>query len=961
MNWHSFSNIKVRNLLKLNSFPLIKHLLWILLIALSLPVTGQTTDFTFSGNNGVCLPANIQFTQTSSGTPKGFLWDFGNGTKSNQPNPIATYTSPGAYTVRLITVYENNTAQRTRTIIVHPSITAAFTSDMNFVCQPGTANFTATSTGNLGFYTWDFGDGSPMINGNANNISHTYSGYGDFTVTLKATSNTGCVVTSTRNIKIARPEITGSILTPMKGCVPMNTVFRAQVTVPPGTNVTNYSWEFGDGNTINTSTSQVSHVFTGAGAYSAKLTVTTGEGCSNIYNYDTLYFGIPPSNESAFPVQLEYCGSETPQFISHATNANQYDWDFGGGGIVSVHDTLAEHRYSNLGPKNITVTPVYNGCAGTPVQFTINIIGVIARFNYHNTCEDKKTFLFQNNSQGNMSTIHWSLGNQAYSSNPDTVSHTYPQSGTFGVKLLITDNITGCVDSFKTRIFTANPRMKNDAQSICINSDTKFTMQNNYANPSLLYTWNVLGDLVGPGAEAAPIIHADSLGQFGNSVILDNGPQYCADTIQLDHIITVRGPKLDFSAPVSLCVNTALNVVNLSHPYQPADTIQQWTWNFGFPSAISNEFQPQPFQYSVPKIYTVQLTATDITGCTDSLSKKVYVRPMPFLWIIPRQATICSGQGADVVGYTSDDILWTPGNTTTCSTCDTTSLRPVQSTVYYATSTNSFNCVSSDSVSVNVFAPFTARPNIPDTAFCSGKSVQLDVQPNDKLISWSPTTGLSDPHSFSPVASPAQSTVYTATVTDAAGCFSSVANINIKVKSIPVVDAGPDKAYPYHSQFSFAPTYSPNVIGWFWSPADSLNCVNCPNPITYATSTKTYTLKVVSDSGCVSQDRVTIFVECNGASLLCPKAFTPNNDGRNDVYRPITRGINMIKRFAIFNRQGQLLFELHNYVPGEKDNIGWDGKYFGQPAAPAAYVYFIEAVCDMGQTITDKGSFVLIR
>lgn len=940
---------------------MIKHLLWILFIAMSLPGLGQTTDFTFTGNNGACLPADIQFTQISSGTPRGYLWDFGNGAKSNQANPVITYTAAGSYTVKLITVYENNTAQRTRTVVIHPSISASFTSDVNHICQPGIVNFTASSSSNLANYIWDFGDGTPLITGTANNISHNYTGYGEFTTTLKAVSTTGCVVASTRTIKILKPEISGAIMSETTGCVPMTTTFRSQVTLPPNSAVSNYLWQFGDASSVTNNIPQVTHNYTQVGAYAARVTVTTVEGCTNSFNYDSLFFGRPPTNEIAYPVDTVYCGSETPQFVCTATDANRYDWDFGSGSITSVTDTLAEHRYSNLGPKSVTVTPVFNGCPGTPINMEIDIIGVIARFKYNNTCEDKKTFKFKNTSQGNMSTINWSLGNQSYSANPDTVSHTYPQSGTFGVKLLITDNITGCVDSFKTRIYTANPRMKNDANSICINSDTQFSVLNNYNNPSLSYTWNLLGDEIGPTAEAVPIVHADSLGHFNNSVILDNGPQYCPDSIQLDHMITVRGPQLDFTMPQSICLNTPLSVINQSHPFQPQDTVNLWYWNFGRVVTNDSIYQPQPYSYTNPKIYNVKLVATDVTGCTDSLVKKIYVRPMPFLWIIPKLDTLCEGQSTTVIGYTSDDILWTTGNANQCTTCDTTTLSPVLTTTYYATATNSFSCSSTDSTVVRVFNPFNARPLVPDTAFCGGKSTQLDVEPKGKVITWSPPAGLSNINIYNPVASPKQSTTYIATLTDSAGCYSSTANIQIRVKSIPDIDAGPDKIYPYGTQFTFSPTYSSNVNSWFWSPADSLNCATCPNPVSSATSTKTYTLKVISDSGCVAQDRITVFVECNGASLLCPKAFTPNNDGTNDLFRPITRGVKYINKFAVYNREGQLVYELRGYTPGEKSNPGWDGKYLGQPQPPAAYVYYVEAICDLGQTITSKGNVVLIR
>jgi gliding motility-associated-like protein len=315
-----------------------------------------------------------------------------------------------------------------------------------------------------------------------------------------------------------------------------------------------------------------------------------------------------------------------------------------------------------------------------------------------------------------------------------------------------------------------------------------------------------------------------------------------------------------------------------------------------------------------------------------------------------------------MIGYTSDDILWSPANPNFCINCDTTTVRPTLTTRYYAVATNSFNCSSIDSFTVKVVNPFTAIPLSPDATICEGERVQLDVAPKDKLIVWSPAGSLSNSNIFNPMATPLQSTNYVATLTDSLGCFSSSTTIHVIVKSKPMIDAGPDRVYPYNTTFRLTPNFSENVRVWLWAPADSLSCHNCPTPITNAVTTKTYTVTAISDSGCVSRDAITVFVECKDANLLMPNAFTPNNDNINDRYRPVVRGIKNITRFAVYNRQGQLLFEQKDFMPGKEINhSGWDGRYKGQQMPGAAYVYMVEAICDIGKPIFAKGSFILIR
>ena len=91
-----------------------------------------------------------------------------------------------------------------------------------------------------------------------------------------------------------------------------------------------------------------------------------------------------------------------------------------------------------------------------------------------------------------------------------------------------------------------------------------------------------------------------------------------------------------------------------------------------------------------------------------------------------------------------------------------------------------------------------------------------------------------------------------------------------------------------------------------------------------------------------------------------PSAFTPNRDGLNDFYYPLTRGIKTIKRFAIFNRYGQQLFEAKNFTPNER-SIGWNGKLNGIDQSPGSYVFMLEAICDLGGIISKKDSFLLLK
>ena len=91
-----------------------------------------------------------------------------------------------------------------------------------------------------------------------------------------------------------------------------------------------------------------------------------------------------------------------------------------------------------------------------------------------------------------------------------------------------------------------------------------------------------------------------------------------------------------------------------------------------------------------------------------------------------------------------------------------------------------------------------------------------------------------------------------------------------------------------------------------------------------------------------------------------PTAFTPNNDNLNDYFYPSTRGIKSITRFSIYNRFGKLVFEAKNFPPNNKA-FGWNGKVNNALQQPDVFVYYMEALCDLGERLHKKGTVMLIR
>jgi gliding motility-associated-like protein len=128
------------------------------------------------------------------------------------------------------------------------------------------------------------------------------------------------------------------------------------------------------------------------------------------------------------------------------------------------------------------------------------------------------------------------------------------------------------------------------------------------------------------------------------------------------------------------------------------------------------------------------------------------------------------------------------------------------------------------------------------------------------------------------------------------------------------------------------------------------------NPTAILQQAQTYIIRAALKNGCIVSDSLLVKV-ANETNIHVPKAFSPNGDGRNDLLYPILVGIDELRYFRVYNRWGNLVYELK----GVQSNIGWDGRYRGMVQPMEGYVWVAEAVDVLGKTIKAKGNTLLIR
>ena len=113
-------------------------------------------------------------------------------------------------------------------------------------------------------------------------------------------------------------------------------------------------------------------------------------------------------------------------------------------------------------------------------------------------------------------------------------------------------------------------------------------------------------------------------------------------------------------------------------------------------------------------------------------------------------------------------------------------------------------------------------------------------------------------------------------------------------------------------------------------------------------------LKAVAEGGCSDSTSGTIQVIEN-CSIYVPSAFSPDGDGRNDIFRPVMFGHVKLRRFSVYERNGILLFSTRS--AGQ----GWDGNYNGKMLSSSVFAWLLEYETAEGKPVLLKGTVTLIR
>jgi gliding motility-associated-like protein len=402
----------------------------------------------------------------------------------------------------------------------------------------------------------------------------------------------------------------------------------------------------------------------------------------------------------------------------------------------------------------------------------------------------------------------------------------------------------------------------------------------------------------------------------------------------------------------SFCPNDAL--VSVDAPFG----FQNYRWfNSNFSTLLGTgsnlTLRPAPASGT---LLAVEVTPFDGYGCKDT----IYTRLLDTL-------TVQANAGADGSYCGIDPVIigvppkpgrvysWSPATGLSDAGSSSPLATPLVTTTYVLTvSSNGGGCRDTDTVVVESLLPDTTLRVAGKLSYCiTSRDSAVLFTTNGVQTQWY-KDGAIMPGATSNRLRAASTGNYYAVVTSPSGCTLSTRTVSVYIET-PV----PGMQYPLRYTFPEREiALAARDIGEYviWSPPTLLNSDTVFTPLFRGNDlgTFTYNIRITSEAGCVAVDTQMVKI-ISKVEVFMPNAFTPNNDGLNDLLRPLTTGIEEVYAFRIFNRYGQIVY---TWSPQSK---GWDGRFKSILQDPGTYIWQFNGRGIDGVNYTQKGFVILMR
>lgn len=591
-------------------------------------------------------PCNASFTYQTDGTivrfypaattvnhPQKHYWLFGDGTLSDMPNPVHSYSGPGTYLVKhyIKDSLENCSDSSSATIII---TTPTCSIDPKFEWRPDSLdckrirfiNQSSPISPNVRF-TWKFGDGTSS---NDINPSHTYSQNGNYNVCLIIDGGNNCVKEICKTVTIACDSIPCSLqidFESKKDSVFPNKIYFFSRVFTPVTVVPTYKWSFGDG-AYSTEANPV-HAYNQPGTYNVCLRVAISNTCVQEICKAVVVMPVGDSCrlEVSWRAERDSLSPNKIRFINETIVPSigaVYQWTFGDGATSSEKNPV--HIYNQPGEYKVCLlvklnnTCIKESCKPVRVEATCRIE---AKYEFKIDSAQKLKVYFINKTVSNQTTIHyiWKFGDGSSSIDANPV-HVYQQPGIYEV-CLVAETANGCRSEYCAKV-----ELRTENCSI----QAKFVWKKDSINPRKIWFTNLsqpVGAIwrtywsYGDGTQSQDFNSKHEYAQAGKYqvclkvVSLNECVSYYCDSVIVrlnDTCVNKSGFKWEQSANNPLEFRFKPEFLNSNWKYY---------WKFG-DGTVSDNSTPA-HKYEKAGIYTVCLTVVQSTGCQTTTCKQVVV------------------------------------------------------------------------------------------------------------------------------------------------------------------------------------------------------------------------------------------------------------------------------------------------------------------------------------------------
>ncbi len=807
--------------------------------------------------------------------------------------------------------------------------TLAMTSTV--VCLNGTFNSPTLNVTNcnnaanaITAYAWNFGDPASGPNNTSTlaNPTHAFSMGGTYSVNLVLTIPCGTVlVSSTVTAVSCSPQVIANSATICSGnCAPLT------ATASGGTGPYTYTWfpNIGAGagphNVCPNSTTIYTITITDA------LNATATNTCAIVVN-PTPTMNIATSS----PTMCMNAFNGSPNTLTITANgATTYTW-VGINGI-GTNTTAGSQVVATAIPNQAAGTGSIIGTIGSctsMITFTVGAIdNPIIAVTSASMCDGTSAQLVASGA----SSYVWNPFNTLSSPTAATVTAT----PTITTVYTVYGSSLNCNSTSQTATVDviANPTVTIAAPNATICAGSNAAMN---AIGAQTYTWSPAASL--NVSNMANVIASP----FANTNYTVIGAANGCTASAVQQVSVIPLPNVMAAASRTLiCEGEQVNInANGAFNYQ-------WSPPLGLSSTTSN------FVVANPNVTTVYTLLGSNGICTGTAAVTINVTPKPLFNLTTSNQKICFGSSTTLFGSGAQFYNWEPNTGMTWPTPNTAIISPTSTMEYTVTGYNIGGSMPTGTVYCDLqkriiieVVPKINPVSCADQVICEGQSVKLSSSGGNTYM-WL-GSNINNANLQEPYVAPSKTSVYTVQVSWDGNCMAT-ATVQVKVNKMPRVDAGEDMIINMDEPMYVTGTGDGTLK---WISGEAILCKDCPQSQIMPTNSGCYKIQATTAEGCVATDEVCVEVT-KYHNIYIPSVFTPNADGKNDVFLVYGTGISKVE-MTIFDRWGEKLYYSADQLKG------WDGTYKGVEVKQDVYPYLINYTSLDGKKHTKTGHVTLMK